>query len=90
VYEVTVEDPRYLTRPVEFTGQWEYRPDLRASGVECDLEVARRYLAEADVATEPPASAGVSSRWPTILGTSALIFVVGRFLVFKTRRGRRT
>jgi hypothetical protein len=45
-YEVTVEDPVYLTRPVTNVSQWEFGPDLQPSAVECNLEVARRYLRE--------------------------------------------
>jgi hypothetical protein len=45
-YEVTVEDSVYLMRPVNHVSQWEFSPDLRPSGVDCDLEVARRYLRE--------------------------------------------
>lgn len=48
VYDVTIEDPAYLREPVRYTGQWEYAPDLVPSGVECDLEIARRYLREAE------------------------------------------
>ena len=48
VYDVTIEDPVYLTEPVRYTAQWEYAPDIVPSGVECDLEIARRYLREAD------------------------------------------
>jgi hypothetical protein len=44
-YEVTVEDPTYLTGPGTITQQWDHRPDLEFSqdtGA-CDPEVARRY-----------------------------------------------
>jgi hypothetical protein len=47
-YEVTVEDPIYLTEPVQLRAQWEYHPDLAPSGVACDIETARRYLREAE------------------------------------------
>jgi hypothetical protein len=47
-YEVTVEDPVYLTEPVRHSAQWVFDPDLRPSGVRCDVEVARRYLREAE------------------------------------------
>jgi hypothetical protein len=44
-YEVTVEDPTYLTGPGTITQQWDHRPDLEftqdTSG--CDPDVARRY-----------------------------------------------
>ena len=44
-YEVTLEDPTYLTGPATLAQQWDHRPDLEFSqdvGV-CDPEVARRY-----------------------------------------------
>ena len=44
-YEVTVEDPVYLSAPASLTQQWDHRPDLDFSqntGA-CDPEVARRY-----------------------------------------------
>ena len=47
-YDVTIEDPVYLREPVRYAGQWEYAPDLVPSGAGCDLEIARRYLREAE------------------------------------------
>ena len=46
-YEVTVEDPEYLTAPGTLTQQWDHRPDLEFSQNQggCDPEVARRYKA---------------------------------------------
>jgi hypothetical protein len=47
-YEVTVEDPMYLTEPATLMQQWDHRPDLEfslASQV-CDDEVAERYIEE--------------------------------------------
>ncbi|HUQ52877.1 MAG TPA: DUF6152 family protein [Gammaproteobacteria bacterium] len=44
-YEVTVEDPTYLSAPATLTQQWDHRPDLEFSqdtGT-CDPEVANRY-----------------------------------------------
>jgi hypothetical protein len=43
-YELTMEDPEYLTAPVSFTELWDHRPDLEPSGQECDPEIARRFL----------------------------------------------
>ena len=43
-YEFTVEDPLSLTRPVTYGMRWTYRPDLKASGQECNAEVATRFL----------------------------------------------
>jgi hypothetical protein len=44
-YEITVEDPAYLTGPATLTQQWDHRPDLEFSQNEgaCDPEVAARY-----------------------------------------------
>ena len=46
-YEITVEDPVYLTKPATLTQQWDYRPDLKFSprSEACDNEVAARYRA---------------------------------------------
>jgi len=44
-YEITVEDPMYLTEPATLTQQWDHRPDLEFSppAEVCDDEVAARY-----------------------------------------------
>lgn len=44
-YEITVEDPTYLSAPATLTQQWDHRPDLEFSQNEgaCDPEVANRY-----------------------------------------------
>jgi len=44
VYSGVVEDPVYLTKPVEWSGKWEYRPGMPHSNQKCDLEVARKFL----------------------------------------------
>jgi hypothetical protein len=44
-YELTVEDPEYLTAPGTYTVLWAHRPDLEPSEP-CDAEVALRYLDE--------------------------------------------
>jgi hypothetical protein len=44
-YEVTVEDPEFLTAPATLTQQWDHRPDLefaQNTGA-CDPELARHY-----------------------------------------------
>jgi hypothetical protein len=46
VYSGVIEDPVYLTKPVEWTGQWEYRPNMPHSNQKCDVDVARRFLTE--------------------------------------------
>ena len=47
-YEVTVEDPEYLTEPAMLTQQWDHRPDLEFSPASqaCDEEVSERYKEE--------------------------------------------
>jgi hypothetical protein len=44
-YEVTVEDPVYLTGPATLAQQWDHRPDLEFSqdSEPCDNDVAARY-----------------------------------------------
>jgi len=44
-YEVTVEDPVYLTGPATLAQQWDHRPDLEFSppAEACDDDVAARY-----------------------------------------------
>jgi hypothetical protein len=44
LYSGTVEDPVYLTKPVEWNGRWEYRPTMQHSNEKCDLDIARRFL----------------------------------------------
>jgi len=44
IYSGVIEDPVYLAKPVEWTGQWMYRPNMPHSNEKCDLEVARKFL----------------------------------------------
>jgi hypothetical protein len=44
IYSGVMEDPIYLARAVEWSGKWEYRPNMVHSNQKCDLEVARRFL----------------------------------------------
>ena len=44
IYSGVIEDPVYLARPVEWSGQWQYRPTMAHSNEKCDLEVARKFL----------------------------------------------
>lgn len=43
-YHYVLEDPEYLTEPVEGSEIWTYRPDLRYAASPCDIATARRYL----------------------------------------------
>jgi len=45
-YDTVLEDPDYVTAPVTYSAEWDYRPDLMPSGLKCDLDVARRFLKE--------------------------------------------
>lgn len=42
-YELTLEDPEYLTQPATYTVLWDHRPDLTFSGGECSLEISERF-----------------------------------------------
>jgi hypothetical protein len=44
IYSGTIDDPEYLTAPVEWTGQWLYRPNMPHSNEVCDVETARKFL----------------------------------------------
>lgn len=44
IYSGTIEDPEYLNGPIEWSGQWLYRPQMSHSNERCDVEVARRFL----------------------------------------------
>jgi hypothetical protein len=46
IYSGVIEDPVYLSKPVEWTGRWEYRPNMQHSNEKCDLEVARKFLSD--------------------------------------------
>jgi len=46
IYSGVIEDPVYLSRAVEWSGHWVYRPNMPHSNEKCDLELARRFLAD--------------------------------------------
>lgn len=46
LYEFVLEDPEFLSEPVEGGGSWDYRPDLVPLPNRCDPEIARRFLQE--------------------------------------------
>jgi Family of unknown function (DUF6152) len=46
MYSGVVEDPVYLTRSVEWSGKWQYRPGMPHSNQKCDLTVAHKYLGD--------------------------------------------
>ncbi len=43
-YEFELTDPEYLAAPVTGDVIWDYRPDLEPQRLECDRDVARRFL----------------------------------------------
>lgn len=46
IYSGTVDDPVFLTKPIEWTGRWEYRPGMPHSNQKCDVDVARKFLTD--------------------------------------------
>jgi hypothetical protein len=44
VYAVTIEDPDNFLEPVAYSMQWDHRPELEFSGLECDPEIDTRNL----------------------------------------------
>ena len=46
IYSGVIEDPVYLAKPAEWSGQWLYRPGMPHSNEKCDLEVARKFLGD--------------------------------------------
>ena len=44
IYSGKMEDPEYLAAPVEWSGTWQYRPDMQLSNETCDLETAHKFL----------------------------------------------
>lgn len=43
-YRFVLEDPEYLTEPIEGQDVWAYRPDVEYLTLPCDIENARHYL----------------------------------------------
>jgi len=46
VYSGVLEDPVYLTQPVQWSSKLEYRPSMVHSNQKCDPAVARKFLSE--------------------------------------------
>src|SRR4030095_10207434 len=46
VYSGVLEDPVYLSQPVQWSSKLEYRPSMVPSNQKCDPEVARKFLSE--------------------------------------------
>jgi hypothetical protein len=45
-YELTIEDPEYLSTAATYTAMWDHRPDLAPSGTGCDPEISERFREE--------------------------------------------
>ena len=45
-YDVELSDPEWFTAPVMHSALFDYHPELAPSGLPCDAEAARRFLAE--------------------------------------------
>ena len=46
IYSGVIEDPVYLSQPVQWSSKLEYRPTMVHSNQKCDPEVARRFLVQ--------------------------------------------
>jgi hypothetical protein len=46
LYELTIEDPEYLSAAASYTAMWDHRPDLAPSGTGCDPEISERFRQE--------------------------------------------
>ncbi len=46
VYSGKIEDPQYLKAPVEWSGTWLYRPEMKTSNEKCDIKVAQKFLSQ--------------------------------------------
>ena len=44
VYSGTMEDPEFLSAAVQWTGNWQYRPDMKHSNEKCDIATAQKFL----------------------------------------------
>ena len=49
-YNFVLEDPEYLARPVSGDTRMSYRPGLEFGGVDCDLELSKRFFRELQTA----------------------------------------
>jgi hypothetical protein len=45
-YDLTIEDPEYLSAAATYTAMWDHRPDLEPSSTGCDPEVSDRFRQE--------------------------------------------
>jgi hypothetical protein len=45
-YSGVLEDSVYLSRPIEWSGQWLYRPSMPHSNEKCDIAVAHKFLGD--------------------------------------------
>jgi cytochrome c5 len=57
-YSFVLEDPDYLAKPMTASIKWRYQPGLKYSPVKCELDTARRYLADLVPAKQAASGAG--------------------------------
>lgn len=43
-YEFTLEDPDWLTVPVQHSVRWDYHPEMKPSDARCDVQAASRFI----------------------------------------------
>jgi hypothetical protein len=43
-YEFTLEDPDWLTAPMQHSVRWDYHPEMKPSDTRCDVKAASRFI----------------------------------------------
>jgi hypothetical protein len=86
-YEFSLADPEYLREPVAGKASWDFRPDLKPSGLPCSLDAARRPLDSVLLgASAGPTIRPEAGNVYVLLSWSGLFIVVVGALVWLVRR----
>jgi hypothetical protein len=90
-YEFTLDDPEYLLEPVTGNASWDFRPDLKPSGLPCNLDAARRplYAEILDPSAGPVTRREPGNFYVPMAGSGLLLAVVGALLWLLARRRHR-
>jgi hypothetical protein len=89
-YEFTLADPEYLREPVTGKASWDFRPDLKPSGLPCDLDAARRPLDLALLgASVSPSIRREAGNVYVLMSWSGLFLVIVGALAWLVRRRHR-
>jgi hypothetical protein len=88
-YEFTLDDPEYLLEPVTGNASWDFRPDLKPSGLPCNLDAARRPLDAALLdPSDGPAIRREAGNFYVLMSWSGLFLVVVGALIWLLVRRR--